>query len=68
MNIKELKEYIKELPDDLLVVCSWYEWGYDTLEIPEEIKLVHKPNNNWYYWRYEESEYEWDIKINAVKF
>lgn len=67
MNIKELKEYIKDLPDETLVLRNWYEWWYDTLIEPKEITVYHNPNASLYYWRYDDIQ-ELKTPITAYLF
>ncbi len=38
MNIAELKEYIKDLPDDMEVVISWFAW-WKLVTYPERNKI-----------------------------
>ncbi len=67
MNIWQLKEYIKDLPDDMLVLRNWYEWWYDTLVEPKEIQVYHQPNASRYYGRYDDYK-DWKTLINAYLF
>lgn len=53
MNIKELKEYIKDLPDDMEILKQewlwdwvWWTWYYE--EISPEIR-THKNNTKFIY-------------------
>lgn len=41
MNIKELKEYIKDLPDDMEIIHWCYEWWFkiDKIEVTNTIDL-----------------------------
>lgn len=49
MNIKELKELIKELPDEMLVVTDGYESGYKLVERTEVIRVHDYKNNSTLY-------------------
>lgn len=52
MNILELKEYIKDLPDNMLVVHQGYKWWYDPSEWAKLISVKWNIGGLWYDWKY----------------
>lgn len=67
MNIKQLKEYIKDLPDEALVLRYWEKWWYDTLIEPQEITVYHNPDAFWSFWRYDDIK-DWETPIKSYLF
>lgn len=70
MNIKELKEHIENLPDDMLVVTRWYENWFDDAYHKWVIKVLERKNKDWWDWKYDykdEDEDEWNtIEVLAL--
>ena len=48
VTVKEIIDILKSFPDDLPVLVSGYESGYERFHHPEVRKLVHKPENMYY--------------------
>ena len=46
MNVKELKELIKDLPDEMPIVVEGYEPGIKVGERPNVIDVYHYYTNN----------------------
>jgi len=47
-TVGELKELLKEYPDDMPVIVSGYESGYEYFDPPTVLKVKHFPENK--YW------------------
>lgn len=45
MNIKELKELIKDLPDDVLVVSKTFDHGYRQSNVYKDTTICYKDDN-----------------------
>ncbi len=56
MNVGQLIEILKNYPQDLRVVVSGYEGGYNDVNTFENIKIVLDYNDEWYYGRHEDVE------------
>lgn len=54
MNIKELKEAIKDLPDDLIIITRSHESGYDPSSSCWVTQVREHLNRSWYEWKYED--------------
>lgn len=49
ITVKELKEKLSEFPDDMIVVVSGYENGYDDIYSDLEKKKVYeRKNKSWW--------------------
>jgi hypothetical protein len=53
MTVKQLKELLNEYPDDMLVVVSGYEGGFNDISDAEIIVLKRDVHSEWYYGRHE---------------
>ncbi len=51
MTVKELKQQLDAYPDDMIVVISGYEEGFDDIHIVEEIEACYRATA-WYYGAY----------------
>lgn len=56
MNVKELIEELKKLPEDLMVVISGYEGGVYEVTNLDEVKLTLHANDAFYYGDHEIEE------------
>ena len=52
MNIKELKELIKDLPDDMHVVVDGYEYGIKAVEKTDIVDIYNYHNRSTLYGEY----------------
>ena len=78
MNIKQLKEYIKDLPDDMEILNWNHYWGYDKIDWIYKVEVykyseIVSERNSWdWNWEYAEVEYltkkqkEKVNKLNAI--
>lgn len=66
MNIKELKEYIKDLPDDMIVIHRWYEDWYDPSSWAEVIEVKLQSWASSYNWKYTDWDCKWS-KTEIIK-
>ena len=55
-NVGELAEILKTLPQDLPVVISGYESGFENFYAPYVAELIHKPENMY-----------WDGEFQPIK-
>jgi hypothetical protein len=56
MNVGQLIEQLKNYPQDLRVVVSGYEGGYNDVDTFENIKIVLDYHEAWYYGYYGKHE------------
>jgi hypothetical protein len=56
MNVGQLIEQLKNYPQDLRVVVSGYEGGYNDVDQFENIKIVLDYHQEWYYGKHESAE------------
>jgi len=69
MTIKELIEKLKLYPDNLPVVASGYENGYNPIVNVKEITLYKRCCHSWYEGMYDDDpEQKADPKIDALYF
>lgn len=54
MTVAQLIESLKWYPQDLPVVVSGYEGGYNDVDSFERIKIVRGHNKSWYYGKHED--------------
>lgn len=68
MTVAQLIEALKNYPQDLPVVVSGYEGGYNDVDTFENINIVLDYHIEWYYGKHEdvESIYKEDTKKNEV--
>lgn len=59
-TVSELIAVLQQFPQDLAVVVSGYESGYENLLTPQKAKLENKPENG--YWDGEFQTTEHDVK------
>lgn len=52
MNVWTLREIIKDLPDDLIVVTRWYEDWFDDSHSAWVIEIKIQEGASWYNWKY----------------
>ena len=66
MKVKELKEKLKDIPDDFEVILSKDGEGNDYSPLAE-IDLIHyAPENNWY--GYVIDKMDWDEELDGGEF
>ena len=53
MNVGQLIEKLKQYPQDLRVVVSGYEGGYNDVDNFENLKIVLDYHDAWYYGKHE---------------
>ena len=68
MTVAQLIKELENYPQDLPVVVSGYEGGYNDVDTFENINIVLDYHTAWYYGRHEDVEniYKEDPKKNAV--
>jgi hypothetical protein len=68
MTVSQLIEELKNYPQDLPVVVSGYEGGYNDVDAFENIDIVLDYHTAWYYGRHEDVKniYNEDKKKNAL--
>ncbi len=47
-TVGQLVEFLKSLPQDLPVLTSGYEGGFENFYQPDIIKVKHEPENEYY--------------------
>ena len=52
-TVKELKQWLAEFPDDMIVVVNGNRSGYDNILYPEIISVRYEEENNELYGAYE---------------
>lgn len=63
MNIWQLKSYIKDLPDDMLIIHRGYENWYDPSSWAKVIEVKLQEWASWYDWRYT----DWDDEYSKTE-
>lgn len=68
MTVAQLIKELENYPQDLPVVVSGYEGGYNDVDTFENINIVLDYHTAWYYGRHEDvgNIYKEDPKKNAV--
>jgi len=56
MNVAELIEKLKQMPQNALVVSEGYEDGFDTIKKISLIAVEENPQEEWYMGKYIESK------------
>ena len=56
MNVTELIEKLKQMPQNALVVSEGYEDGFDTIKKVSLIAVEENPHEKWYVGKYIESK------------
>lgn len=54
MTVKELKDKLSDYPDEMIIVASGYEDGYDEVYETKIIKVRKRKLNAWWEGRYTE--------------
>lgn len=62
MNVTELIEKLKLMPQDALVIAEGYEDGYDAIKKVSLISIEENPQREWYLGKYTDSR-----KLDAQK-
>ena len=55
-TVGQLTEILKEMPQDLPVVVSGYESGYENFFRPHIAELTHDPDNDYYDGEFQHAE------------
>ena len=55
-TVKELIEQLQKLPQDLPVLTTGYESGYENIREPKIVKVEYKPNSAYYDGEFQEAE------------
>lgn len=68
MTVSQLIEALKSYPQDLRVVVSGYEGGYNDVDNFQNVNIVLNYNTAWYYGKHEDAEsvHDDNTKKNAV--
>jgi hypothetical protein len=56
MTTKELIEILKTYPEDMRVLISGYEGGFDDVEDVKESVFNENVNTEWYYGKHEKAD------------
>lgn len=65
-TVGELINKLKQFPQDLPVLVSGYESGFENLLEPEKIKLIYKPENKYWDGEFQKAEQNDDNILAAV--
>jgi hypothetical protein len=66
MTVKELKNALKQFPEELIVLTDGYEDGYEKIVNPKIIDVTHQINNPYYSGEYKLKEEKDTDLIKAV--
>jgi len=72
MKVKELIKKLQQMPQNMVVVMSGHERGYDNIKVVDSIKVIednididnHKQKEAWYYGRYCDASVSSDFGSN----
>lgn len=66
MTVRELIDHLKQFPEDMMVLTSGYESGFEKIRLPEKVKVKHIPGNKYYEGEYQDVEETDTDVIEAV--
>ncbi|QOJ29611.1 MAG: hypothetical protein HRU80_12295 [Ignavibacteriales bacterium] len=66
MNVAELIEKLKTLPQDLTVVADSYEDGYDIVREIKASEVAYQTEQKWYYGRFTSTNEQTGIKVVRI--
>ena len=66
-TIGQLVEFLKSLPQDLPVLTSGYENGFENFYQPSIIKVKHEPENMYYEGEFQVAEDGDEVTFDAVE-
>ena len=55
-TVAQLIEILQSLPQDLPVLTSGYESGFENFYLPEIVELKHQPENKYYEGEFQEAD------------
>ena len=67
-TVGQLVEFLKTLPQDLPVLTSGYENGFENFYQPSIIKVKHEPENMYYEGEFQVAEDGDEVTFDAVVF
>ena len=65
-TVGQLVEFLKTLPQDLPVLTSGYESGFENFYHPEIVELKHEPENMYYEGEFQVAEDVDEVTFDAV--
>ena len=65
-TVGQLVEFLKTLPQDLPVLTSGYENGFENFYQPGIIKVKHEPENMYYDGEFQVAEDDDEVTFDAV--
>jgi len=65
-SVGQLVEILQSLPQNLPVLTSGYESGFENFYPPEIVKLKHQPENKYYEGEFQEADAKDQITFQAV--
>ena len=65
-TVGQLVEFLKTLPQDLPVLTSGYENGFENFYQPEIVELKHEPENMYYEGEFQISDKDDKNKFKAI--
>jgi len=65
-TVGQLVEFLKTLPQDLPVLTSGYENGFENFYQPSIIKVKHEPENMYYEGEFQVAEEGDEVTFDAV--
>ena len=65
-TVGQLVEFLKTLPQDLPVLTSGYENGFENFYQPSIIKVKHEPENMYYEGEFQVAEVGDEVTFDAV--
>ena len=65
-TVGQLVEFLKTLPQDLPVLTSGYESGFENFYPPGVIKVKHEPENMYYDGEFQVAEDDDEVTFDAV--
>lgn len=65
-TVAELIDALKQFPENLPVVVSGYESGFENIVTPQKVKLEHKPNNKYWDGEFQNAQHKSKEVIEAV--
>lgn len=66
MNVAELIEKLKSLPQDMTVVADSYEDGYDIVRDIRVSEVAYQTEQKWYYGRFTSTNEQTGIKVVRI--
>ena len=65
-TVRELIEILKGFPQDLPVITSGYENGFENFHQPEIVQVIHEPENMYYAGEFQLAEKDIKESFQAV--